>query len=198
MFCPRCGARQSEELKFCKSCGANLFAVRQVIDQRYTNGKIDPSKPWFADIALSDAESKRRKQDLDHQRGLTPEVKRYNEIRGGVITAGAGLGLTILVFVLMNGIILGGNVSPAAAEILSRLWVVGIVPLFIGISLIVNGLFVTKRLAEIARVAAERSSMLTSDMNAHALQSADTTEFIPSSYSVTEGTTKHLRSFDSK
>lgn len=68
MFCPRCGANQSEELKFCKGCGANLYAVRQVVDTRETGEKIDRSQPWLAEMARSDAESKRRQDELDHRR----------------------------------------------------------------------------------------------------------------------------------
>ena len=154
MFCPRCGSNQSDELKFCKSCGANLYAVRQVVDTRQTDEKIDRSKPWFADIALSEAESKRRKEELDHRRGITPEVRRYNEIKGGVITGSVGLALAIFLNVFMQGLVLSGKIPPDVAEIISRLWIVGVIPFFVGIALIVNGVFVSKRLAEIARQAA--------------------------------------------
>lgn len=95
MFCPRCGSSQSEDLKFCTVCGANLSAVRQAVDTRATDGKIDHNKPWFADMALSDAESKRRKEELDHRRGITAEIRRHNEIKAGVIIGGIGLGLSI-------------------------------------------------------------------------------------------------------
>ena len=199
MFCPRCGSNQSDELKFCKSCGANLYAVRQVVDTRQTDEKIDRSKPWFADIALSEAESKRRKEELDHRRGITPEVRRYNEIKGGVITGSVGLALAIFLNVFMQGLILRGKIPPDVAEILSRLWIVGVIPFFVGLALIVNGVFVSKRLAEIARQAAlNERNVLEKDANPEFLRSADTTEFISSGFSVTEGTTKHLRSSDQK
>ena len=199
MFCPRCGSNQSDELKFCKSCGANLYAVRQVVDTRQTDEKIDRSKPWFADIALSEAESKRRKEELDHRRGITPEVRRYNEIKGGVITGSVGLALAIFLNVFMQGLVLSGKVQPDVAEILSRLWIVGVIPFFVGLALIVNGVFVSKRLAEIARQAAlNEPNVLEKDANPELLRSADTTEFISSGFSVTEGTTKHLRSSDQK
>jgi len=199
MFCPRCGVNQSEELKFCKSCGANLYAVRQVVDSRETDEKADQTNPWFAAMALSDAASKRRKEELDHQRGITPEVTRYNEIKGGIITGSVGLALVIFLSVFMQGLILSGNVSPATAEILSRLWVAGVIPVFVGIALIFNGLFVSKKLAEISRRAAETGSNLP-DKDPHPLElrSADTTEFVPARFSVTEGTTKHLRSSGQK
>ena len=199
MFCPRCGSNQSDELKFCKSCGANLYAVRQVVDTRQTDEKIDRSKPWFADIALSEAESKRRKEELDHRRGITTEVRRYNEIKGGVITGSVGLALAIFLNVFMQGLVLSGKIPPDVAEILSRLWIVGVIPFFVGLALIVNGVFVSKRLAEIARQAAlNEQNVLEKDANPEFLRSADTTEFISSGFSVTEGTTKHLRSSDQK
>ena len=199
MFCPRCGSNQSDELKFCKSCGANLYAVRQVVDTRQTDEKIDRSKPWFADIALSEAESKRRKEELDHRRGITTEVRRYNEIKGGVITGSVGLALAIFLNVFMQGLVLSGKIPPDVAEIISRLWIVGVIPFFVGIALIVNGVFVSKRLAEIARQAAlNERNVLEKDANPEFLRSADTTEFISSGFSVTEGTTKHLRSSDQK
>ncbi len=195
MFCPRCGSNQSDELKFCKGCGANLYAVRRAVDTRETDEKTDRNKPWFADMTLSDAESKRRKEELDHRRGITPEVKRYNEIKGGVITGSIGLALAIFLNVFMQGLILSGKISPNVAEILSRLWIVGVIPLFIGVALIVNGVFVSKRLAEISRQAAlNEPTVPERDTKPASLRSADTTEFVPASFSVTEGTTKHLKS----
>ena len=34
MFCPQCGSNQSDDLKFCKACGANLQAVRLAVAAR--------------------------------------------------------------------------------------------------------------------------------------------------------------------
>ena|SRR6266851_3888504 len=195
MFCPRCGSNQSEDLRFCKLCGANLYAVRQVVDTTETEEKFDWSKTWVAEMFLSGEEAVRRKEELERRRGITPEVKRYREIKAGVITGSVGLALTIFLHVLMQGIILGGKVPQDAAEILSRIWVVGIIPLFVGLALIINGVFVSKKLAEIARRDSQTgSNMLERDTDPRSLRSAETTEFIPSGFSVTEGTTKHLNS----
>ncbi len=199
MFCPRCGSNQSEELKFCKSCGANLYAVRQVVDTRETDEKFDWSKTWVAEMFQSAEEATRRKAELERRQGITPEVKRYNEIKAGVITASVGLALAIFLFVFMEGIISGGRVSTNAAEILSGLWIAGVIPLFVGMALIVNGLFVSKKLVEVARRSSEPvKSLEQPDTNPLSLRSADTTEFMPSSFSVTEETTKHLRGPDSE
>ena len=195
MFCPQCGSNQSDELKFCKLCGANLAAVRQVVATRETGEKIDWNKTWLAEMFLSGEESVRRAAEIERLQGLTPEVKRYREIKAGVITGSVGLGLTILLYVLMQGIILGGHVPPDAAEILSRIWVAGVIPLFVGIALIINGLFVSKRIVEIARQKQQTEPKpLEKKPEPQALRSAETAEMLPPSFSVTERTTKHLDS----
>jgi hypothetical protein len=195
MFCPQCGSQQSDELRFCKLCGANLLAVRQVVATRDTDEKFDWSKTWVAEMFLSGEEQKRRKEELERQRGITPEVKRYNEIKAGVITGSVGIALMIFLYVFMQGLILSGNVPPDAAAIISRIWIAGVFPLFVGGALLINGLFVSKRLVEIARQERQpEPNALPTGMERHALGPADATEFVPSSLSVTEGTTKHLGS----
>jgi hypothetical protein len=201
MFCPQCGLSQSDELKFCKTCGANLNAVRLAVSARPEDAaKFDWSKTWVAEMFLSEAERKRRNEELERQRGITPEVKRYNEIKGGVITACVGLGVMIFLYVFMQGLILSGQNSPGDAEILSRIWVAGVIPFFVGLALIINGLFVSKRQAEVAR----RASLNAAPDNANAapdslrasqpnmLRPADTSEIIPPDFSVTDSTTRHL------
>jgi hypothetical protein len=200
MFCPKCGSTQSDELRFCKLCGANLFAVRQVVDSRETVEKSDWGKNWVADVVHTQEESKRLKEEIERQRGITPEIKlRYDEIKAGVIVGTIGIGIAIFLFVFMQGIILSGNVTPNSAQILSRLWIAGVIPLFVGISLIINGLFVSKKLVEIAEKTSETGPKnLERELDGQSLRPADTTEFIPSSFSVTEQTTRHLRSSGEK
>lgn len=194
MFCPRCGSNQSEDLKFCKACGANLYAVRQVVDNREIGEKFDWSKTWVHEMFLSAEEKKKRKEELERQRGITPEVKRFTEIKAGVIVASVGLAVAIFLFVFMEGIILAGGVSSDDAEILSRLWIAGVIPLFVGIALMVNGFFISKKMIEeVARRNSEPgSSPGLQGTSPDSLSSADATEFIPTRFSVTEDTTKHL------
>lgn len=195
MFCPKCGSTQSDELKFCKLCGANLFAVRQVVDTRETAETFDWGRTWVAEMFMSPQELKRRKEEVERQRGITPEIKRYNEIKAGVITGCVGIGIAIFLYVFMQGIILSGNVTPNSAEILSHLWIAGVLPVFVGIALMINGVFVSKKLVEIARKASQNTlNNVEEDLNPQSLGLEDTTEVIPSGFSVTEQTTKHLRS----
>jgi len=92
----------------------------------------------------------------------------------------------------MQGIILSGSASPEAAEILSRLWTVGVLPFLVGIALLINGVFVSRKLAEIVRQASQHPSGF-QEKTPLELHSGETSEFLPSRFSVTEGTTKHLR-----
>jgi hypothetical protein len=192
MFCPQCGSTQNDELKFCKSCGVNLEAVRQAAALRDPREKFDWSRTWVADMFLSEGERKRRNEQIERERGITPEMKRYTEIKAGVITSSVGVGLMIFLYALMQGIILSGQNPPSEAAILGRIWIAGVIPFLVGLALIINGVFVSKRQVEIARQRQEREDALMRAGETPALRSADTAEFVPPSFGVTEGTTKHL------
>lgn len=193
MFCPRCGSTQSEDLKFCKACGANLAAVMQVVASREPDEKFDWNKTWVTEMFLSAEEKKRRKAELERRRGITPEIKRYNEIKAGVIVSSLGIASAIVLFVLIGGVIASGNVLPEDAAILSRLWVAGVIPLFLGLALIINGVVVSRKLVEAAKRNSEtRQAALEGEANPHSLGAADTSEFPDSPFSVTEQETKHL------
>jgi hypothetical protein len=196
MYCPRCGANQGDELRFCNLCGANLYAVRNVVDTRETEGRFDWSKTWVAEMFLSGEEAQRRQVEMERRQGITPEVKRLREIKGGVITGSVGLGIAIFLYVFMEGLIQSGKIAPAAAEIISRLWIIGVIPFLIGVALIINGIFVSKRIATIATEL--ELSLPDRDPKQTALRAADTSEFLPSNFSVTEGTTQHLSSSQQK
>jgi len=194
MFCPRCGSSQDDELKFCKACGANLYAVRQVVDNRQTDDKFNWNNTWVAEMFASSAEAIKRQKELERLQGLTPETKRYNEIKAGVITCSVGVALMIFLAIFMQGIIIGGKVQSDTAEILSRLWVAGVIPVFVGLALIFNGYFVSRRAIEAAKRGSKETGELTgATLDTPALKPANTTEFIPTRFSVTEDTTKHLK-----
>jgi hypothetical protein len=197
MTCPRCASNQSDEIKFCTVCGANLQAVRQVMDARESEEKFNWSNTWVAEMFLSAQEHEKRRLALEIARGLTPEVKRYNEIKAGVITSMVGIGGSIFLYVFFQGLILNSHVSRDAAVILSNIWVAGIIPIFVGLALIINGLVVSKKLVEIAKRAEEQRTL--EGGSPQALRAApDTNDFSASPFSVTEQTTRHLQSVDRK
>ena len=197
MICPRCNSNQTDDVKFCTVCGANLLAVRQALDVREAGEDFDWSKTWLAEMFMSHAEQKRRRAAIEVASGLTPEVKRYNEIKAGVITTSVGIALILFLFIFMQGLVLNSGVTSDAAVILTRLWAVGLLPFFVGVALIVNGVVVSKKLVEIANRDKDVKSV-GEGVEPQALRAANTNEFLSTPFSVTDQTTKHLRVSDQK
>jgi chloramphenicol 3-O-phosphotransferase len=128
---------------------------------------------------------------MERRLGITPTVKRYREIKAGVIVSAAGIGVAIFLFVFMQGLL--GKVDPNTAQILTRLWIAGVIPFFVGLALIFNGVVVSKRLVELQEREREMERLGGLDgQSQRELGPADTNEFIPPGFSVTEQTTRHL------
>jgi hypothetical protein len=192
MYCPQCGSTQSDELKFCKACGANLGAVRTAMVSRETGEGFNWNKTWIAEMLLSGEESVKRAREIERLQGITPETKRQNEIKAGVITASVGIGLMFVLFVIMEGIVRNGRISEAAVEILSRIWVVGAIPLMVGAALIVNGVFVSKRSKILPGHETDTGTRELKDAANEYLPPAETGRVVPVDFSVTDETTRHL------
>ena len=147
---------------------------------------------------MSGEEATRKAAEIERLQGITPEIKRNNEIKAGVITASVGTAITILLFVLMGGIIESGRVSDAAAAILSRIWVAGLIPIFVGAALIFNGMYISKRpnagtfRANAPHTGDAETTQLPGPGTSDFLPPADTNELFPAGFSVTDATTKHL------
>lgn len=195
MICPRCNSNQSDDIKFCTSCGANLQAVREALAARDPGQKFEWGNTWLAEMLMSGQAAEMRKLEMERRLGLTPEVKRYNEIKAGVIVSCIGVGLTIFLHVLMKGI---ATQNPQDAEILTRIWVVGIIPFMVGLALIINGLVVSKRMVEIMEREQKETKNLQEGAEPRGLKPADTSEFIPTPFSVTDQTTRHLQNAERK
>src|SRR5262245_17475372 len=138
MFCPGCGLQVSDDLKFCRKCGANLHGAREGMMSRPVEKKPDWSNSWAANIILA-------KELRQRMRG-TPEERRLNEIKGGVITGLTGVGLMIFLHFFLNIV---AEKAGDAAEIVRGLWMVGIIPTLVGIVLIINCVFVSRWLTSL-------------------------------------------------
>ena len=196
MICPRCAANQNDDIKFCTSCGANLQAVREALELRDSGQKFDWSNTWVAEMFMSGQAHELRKLEMERRLGITPEVKRYNEIKAGVIVSSVGIGLAIFLAIFMQGIV--PKVGPDVAEIITRLWVAGVIPFMVGLALIVNGLVVSKRIVQALERNQTREKSLEEAPAPRDLKAADTSEFIPTNFSVTDQTTRHLENSERK
>ena len=196
MLCPRCSSNQSDEIKFCTFCGANLQAVREAMDAP-EGKKFDWSNTWVAEMFMSGQANEIRKREMERQLGITPEVKRYNEIKAGVIVSSVGIAVTIFLYILMQGI--AQNARPEDAAILTRIWVAGLIPFMVGLALIINGVVVSKRMVEIMERERKEPRTLEGGPTPRGLRPADTNEFIPANIgSVTDQTTRHLENAERK
>ena len=192
MICPRCASNQVDDVKFCTFCGANLHAVREALELKDADKKTD----WWTEMCQSGEKAEERKLEMERRFGITPEVKRYDEIKAGVITSSVGVGVATFLHIFMQGI--ATSVAPNTAEIITRIWVAGFIPFFVGLALIINGMFVSKKQAAIIERELKRRNDLEGDtpqLNTTAprsLRPADTNEFLPTPFSVTDQTTRHL------
>ena len=194
MLCPRCASNQGDDIKFCTSCGANLQAVREVLDAP-EGKKFDWSNTWVADMFMSGQMAEVRKAEMERRLGITPEVKRYNEIKAGVIVSCVGIGVSIFLFFIMHAI---AAQNPRDAELLNSIWLAGVIPFMVGLALIINGLVVSKKMVQVIEREQQRNTPLSEGMPARGLRAADTSEFIPTNFSVTDQTTRHLESTERK
>jgi hypothetical protein len=194
MLCPRCTSNQGDDIKFCTSCGANLQAVREVLDAP-EGKKFDWSNTWVADMFMSGQMAEVRKAEMERRLGITPEVKRYNEIKAGVIVSCVGIGVSIFLFFIMHAI---AAQNPRDAELLNSIWLAGVIPFMVGLALIINGLVVSKKMVQVIEREQQRNTPLSEGMPARGLRAADTSEFIPTNFSVTDQTTRHLESTERK
>jgi hypothetical protein len=147
-----------------------------------------------AEMFMSGQAHELRKREMERRLGITPEVKRYTEIKAGVITSSVGIGVSIFLYFLMHAI---AAQNPRDSEVLTSVWLAGVIPFMVGLALIINGVVVSKKMVEVMEREREQKS-LEEGPAPRGLRPADTNEFIPANYSVTDSTTRHLESSERK
>ena len=189
MYCPSCGTEVSDQTKYCTKCGVNLRRVRGVL------GKGGASVNKGDDLAPLWLEARRARNEARKKK--TPEVKRLEEIKAGVITSSVGFGLMVFLSLLFNAI--ASTIEGPGGNILRSLWAVGLIPFLIGLGILFNGLFVSKRIADLKRQQ-ERNDQQSPLFSApNTLDTSPVARLVEpsqspiSDFSVTETTTTKLR-----
>ncbi len=188
MFCPSCGTETREPLKFCKQCGTNLKRVQGVMGKGGAGAIGNSSVNWDR-VALEEY-----KEDLERRKKKTPEEKRFEEIKGGIITTCVGLGLMIFFNLLFDAI--ANSVGRPEANILRSLWAIGLVPFLVGLGVTFNGLIVSKRLIELKKQQSldfRQPSFSEVPITAPVTRLGEASQSSISDYSITESTTTKLR-----
>ena len=193
MICPRCSSNQVDDIKFCTFCGANLQAVREAVEA--PEKKFDWGNTWVAEMFMSGQMAEVRKLEMERRLGITPEVKRYNEIKAGVIVSSVGVGVMVFLHFIMHAIALK---NPGDAELLNSIWLAGMIPFMVGIALIINGTLVSKKIVQAIEREQKKNMSLEEGPAAKGLRAPDTSEFVPTTFSVTDQTTRHLENAERK
>jgi hypothetical protein len=182
MYCPSCGTEVSDQTKYCTKCGVNLRRVKGVL------GKGGAGEPFWLEERRARNEARKKK---------TPEVKRLEEIKAGVITSSVGFGLMVFLSLLFNAI--ASTVEGPEGNILRSLWAVGLIPFLIGLGILFNGLFVSKRIVELKRQQERKDQQSPLFSAPNTLDTSPVARLVEpsqspiSDFSVTETTTTKLR-----
>lgn len=143
MFCPSCGTEEFQPNQYCRACGTELRAVRIALEKpdRVTISAVTAREEIGRAVADRIRETKSVKELSGLAENVLPEIekflespaeKRLRRIRSGVVTAAVGLGATILLFFIS----LFEKDAPF-------IFAAGLVVFFIGLGLILNGLYFT-------------------------------------------------------
>ena len=178
MFCPQCGLESQAELKYCRSCGANLKVIGKAVTlseaiarsdgvparikemvknlkvERVTEEVSRAMEKMNQEIARSTAEHRDRPR---RRKEKTAAERRESLLTRGLIRLGWGSGFAIFLYFLATSLILRLdpdiiNKVPFQIESAVRVaWLIGLIPVLSGLGHIVAGLLIKREpLKEIA------------------------------------------------
>jgi len=186
MYCPSCGTEAGDQTKYCTKCGVNLRRVKGVLGKG--GASVSEEVNWQR-ATLEDW-----KADREKRRKKTPEEKRLNEIKGGVITSSVGFALMIFLSLLFDAI--ASTIDGPESNILRSLWVVGLIPFMVGLGILFNGLFVSRRIVDLKRQQERKdrqTPLFSSPETSPVARLVEPSQSPISDFSVTETTTTKLR-----
>jgi hypothetical protein len=149
MFCPNCGLKEDRTVQFCRTCGTDLGAVRDTLEQpnsvaastaavreeiaRAAAAKIKDGQWWQVGAIVPEVEKLFESPEDRRLRLIrADEEQRLRRLRAGVVTAASGLG-TVLLFLLLS----------LAQK--NALFLIGpsLIVLLVGLGIVINGLVFT-------------------------------------------------------
>jgi hypothetical protein len=186
MYCPACGTETSDQTKYCTKCGVNLRRVKGVLGKGGAGPK--QGEDWGQFLV------EERKARGEARKKKTPEEKRLEELKAGVITSSVGFGLMVFLSLLFDAI--ASTINGPEGNILRSLWAVGLIPFMIGLGITFNGLFVSKRIVEMKRqqeMKDQQSPLFSAPNTSPVARLVEPSQYPVSDFSVTETTTTKLR-----
>ncbi len=147
MFCPSCGTESNGDIKYCTKCGVNLRRIKGVMGK---GGGGDHDRMKWEQVALEEW-----KEHQEQKRKKSPEEKRLEEVKAGVIVSVSGLGGMIFLWLLLGAI--ASAAEGPGASILRAVPAAGLIPFLVGLGMIFNGLVISKRIVQLRREEEERT-----------------------------------------
>lgn len=143
MYCPTCGSEERQLSQYCRACGTDLRIIRAGLERVDTVTASAASAREHISRAVADkiretqspADLKKVAEEVlpEIEKFLeSPEEKRLRRMRAGVVFAAIGFGGTLISFLLT---IEDSDFVP--------LLLPGVVMFFIGLGIILNGIFFT-------------------------------------------------------
>ena len=195
MYCPGCGTEDNGVNQFCRACGSDLRTVRTALESPDSVTGSAVSARQEIGRAFAERIRSSKSSDLgtiaeevlpEVEKFLeSPEERRLRRIRQGTIVAFIGFAAAFA-FLIVSTVMREEGITFLAG--------LGVVAFAIGVSLIINGLFlsVPKRAISDRSSEGDRQRELDgegTDMNDLLMPASADHEF----RSVTEGTTRHLK-----
>ena len=170
MFCPQCGVESSTDLKFCRSCGANLRVIGKAVSlseaiarsdsvpakikdmvknikiEKVTDEVARAMEKMNKEIVRSSSEPTGRQLWWIHRRTKTPEQRRERHLTSGMIKFFSGGGLSIFLYFLSHALVLKlppdviAKIPFEIDPVVRVLWLVGLIPMLAGLGHILAGL----------------------------------------------------------
>jgi hypothetical protein len=160
MYCPTCGSEERQLSQYCRACGTDLRVVRRGLERPDTiTASAVSARKQISQAMAEKIRQMESAQDLKRvaedvlpqiEKFLeSPEEKRLRRVRAGVITAAAGLGTALLVFLIVA--------SHQAFDLIPFI-ALGLIAFLVGLGMVINGLVFTVHLKTLAERTADAES----------------------------------------
>lgn len=168
MFCPQCGLESQAELKFCRSCGANLKVIGKAVTLSEAIARSDsvPSKVKEmvqslkvekvteevsramdrVNREIERSAERDRKTGRRRRREKTPAERRESLVTRGLIKMGWGTGFGLFLYFISHALVLKLEpdiINKVPFDIPSAvrvIWLIGLIPVLSGLGHLFAGL----------------------------------------------------------
>src|SRR3989454_2753523 len=160
MYCPQCGTESPSDLKFCRSCGANLKVIGKAVSlseaiarsdsvpakikdmvknlkiERVTDEVARAMEKMNQEIARSSDEHRRKSR---WRKEKTAEQRRERHLTKGTIKLFWGSGLSVFLYFLSHALVLKlppdviASVPFEIDPVVRVLWLIGLIPMLSGL-----------------------------------------------------------------